>query len=125
MVCIFKVGDIVHAKEYGIYVITDRGKPCKIMDIEGDKIKLQCLWNCDIFWESYIIFEKMHYNDILHREDTVIFVKDFYLECTTIPKGAKVKFLEYYNYGVSVLYKDKIIRVSIEYIKKWHKGMLI
>lgn len=45
------------------------------------------MWNCDIFWESHVKFEKMHYNDILHREDTVIFVKDFYLECTTIPKG--------------------------------------
>lgn len=40
MACTFKIGDIVQAEQYGRYTITDRGKPCKIMGIEGDKIKL-------------------------------------------------------------------------------------
>lgn len=125
MVCTFKVGDIVQAKHYGMYIITDRGKPCKIMGIECAKIKLRCLWNDDIFWESYKTFEKMHYKDILHSEDTVIFVKDFYLECITVPKGTRVEFLEYCPYGAKVFYKDEIIRVPMKYIRKAQKGLLI
>lgn len=125
MVCTFKIGDIVQAKHYSNYTVTDRGKPCMVIGIEGAKIKLKCLWSNDTFWESYVTFEKMQSTDILHSEDDVIFVKDFYLECNTIPKGTKAKFLEYYTYGAKVLYKDEIIIVSMKYIRKYKKGLFI
>lgn len=125
LVCTFKIGDTVHARTYGNYVVTDRGKPCKVVDIEGATIKLRCLWEVHTFWESYVAFEKMYSTDILNSGDTVRFVKDYYIECVTIPKGVKVEFLEYYTYGAKIFYKDEIIRVPMKYIRKAYSGLLI
>ena len=43
MDCTFKIGDIVHAKEYGRYAMTDRGKPCKVKEITGDSFEIEAL----------------------------------------------------------------------------------
>jgi hypothetical protein len=125
LVCTFKIGDIVQAKTYNHFAVTDRGKPCRVVDIKGAKIELKCLWNGNTFWESWVAFEKMYPEDILHSGDIVGFVQDYYIEFTTIPKGTKVVFQKYYTYGVMVFYNGGIIKVPMEYIRKYHKGMLI
>lgn len=125
MGCIFKIGDIVHAKSYNDFAITDRGKPCEVVSIAGSRIELKCLWDGCTFWESSVAFEKMYPSVILNSGDTVEFVKGFYLEYTEIPKGTKVEFLGYYSYGAKVFYKDEIIRVPMPCIKKYYSGMRI
>lgn len=125
MVCTFKVGDIVHAKEYGIYAMTDRGKPCKVKEITGDRFEIEVLWDGQIFYENYRYFEKISEKHYLHSVDMVQFVKDFSLESSVIDKGTIAKFVGYYSYGVYISYKDEIIRVSMKYIRKAYSGLLI
>lgn len=39
----FKVGQLVTAKDYGYFAVTDRGKPCEVVDIGEKKIRVKCL----------------------------------------------------------------------------------
>lgn len=61
----------------------------------------------------------------LHSGDMVRFVKDFSLEIAVIEKGAIAKFVGYYPYGAYISYQGEIIRVSMNCIRKVHKGLLI
>lgn len=125
MTCKFKIGDIVHAKVYEKYAMTDRGKPCKVKEIIGDRFEIEALWDGQTFFEKHRYFEKMSEEHYLHSGDKVEFVKDFSLETTVIYKGTVAKFVGYYSYGVCISYKDEIIRVSMKYIRKHNKGLLI
>lgn len=125
MVCTFKIGDIVQAKIYDDYTVTDRGKPFKVKEIIGDRFEIEALWNGQTFYKKHIYFEKMSEEHYLHSGDKVEFVKDFSLETTVIDKGTVAKFVGYYSYGAYISYQDEIIRVSMKYIRKVHKGLLI
>jgi len=39
----FKVGDLVTAKEYNSYTVTDKGKPCEVVAISQSRIQVKCL----------------------------------------------------------------------------------
>lgn len=58
MVCSFKVGDIVHAKEYEKYAITDRGKPCRVKEIVDDRFEIEALWDGQTFYENIYTLRK-------------------------------------------------------------------
>ena len=125
MTCKFKIGDIVHAKVYEKYTMTDRGKPCKVKEITGDRFEIEALWDGQTFYENHRYFEKMSEEHYLHSGDKVEFVKDFSLETAVIDKGTVAKFVGYYSYGAYISYKGEIIRVYMKYIRKAHKGLLI
>lgn len=125
MVCTFKIGDIVHAKVYEKYTMTDRGKPCKIKEITGDIFAIEALWDGQTFYENHRYFEKMSEEHYLHSGDKVEFVKGFSLETAVIDKGTVAKFVGYYSYGAYISYKSEIIRVYMKYIRKHNKDLLI
>lgn len=121
----FKIGDIVHAKIYEKYLMTDRGKPCKVKEIIGDRFEIETLWDGQTFYEKHIYFEKMSEEHYLHSGDKVKFVKDFSLETTVIDKETVTKFMGYNPYGAYISYKGEVIRVPMKYIRKVHNGLLI
>lgn len=125
MECIFKIGDIVHAKVYGKYTMTDRGKPCRVTEIVGDRFEIESLWDGQRFYEKWKNFEIMSEKHYLHSEDKVEFVKDFSLETAVFDKGTVAKFVGYYPYGAFISYQGEISRVYMKYIRKVCKGLLI
>lgn len=125
MTCKFKIGDIVHAKVYEKYTMTDRGKPCKVKEIIGDIFGIEDLWDGQTFYEDHRYFEKMSEEHYLHSGDKVEFVKDFSLETAVIDKGTVAKFVRYYSYGACISYKGELIRVSMKYIRKDYSGLLM
>lgn len=125
MDCTFKIGDIVHAKVYEKYAMTDRGKPCKAKKIIDDRFEIETLWDGQTFFEEHRYFEKMSGEHYLHSGDKVEFVKDFNLETTVIDKGTVAKFVGYYSYGTYISCKGEIIRVYMKCIRKAYSGLLI
>lgn len=127
MVCTFKVGDIVHAKRFGNFVITDRLKPCEVVDIKGDYIDVMPLWEWkkDPFREYANAFELFPLSEMLVEGDMLELKKTVSDKCTLINTGTNVVFKTYSKYGVIVEYLNKEFEVSLEDVKRLIKGMKI
>lgn len=102
----FKVGDLVTAKEYNSYAITDKGKPCEIVAVSISRIKVKCLWGeGEKFWVYPEKFRPMSKDEIFKPGQKLIaefnVVKPFVtLKNNKCPKT--VTFVGYRTYGVKV-----------------------
>lgn len=97
-VYMFKEGQLVTAKEYNLYAVTDRGKPCEVVWCNPGRMKVQCLWNEG---EEYIVdtskFRPMMEDEIFKPGQKLIvntFIEERNTEIAT--------FMEYRDYGVRV-----------------------
>lgn len=94
----FKEGQLVTAKEYNIYAVTDRGKPCEVVEVSQSRIKVKCLWGeGEKFWVNPPIFRPMSEDEILKPGQKIIvnmFIDEGHTEIAT--------FMEYRDYGVRV-----------------------
>ena len=48
----FKEGQLVTAKEYNLYDVTDRGKPLEVVNCNHNRMRVKCLWTND---EEYTV----------------------------------------------------------------------
>lgn len=124
----FKVGDIVHAKKFGRFVITDRLKPCKVVDIEGDYIKIIPLCEgCKTPFTEYAnAFELFPTSEMLVEGDILELTKTLFDgKHILINSGTSVVFKSYSRFGVIVTYLNKKFEVSLEDVKRLIKGLKI
>lgn len=124
MDCIFKIGDIVHAKVFGKYVITDRMKPCKVLDIVGDYIRILPEGYDETFSELYKNFELFPMNEMLHKGDKVELLNEVW-ENGRLSIGTKLTFISYCRFGVKVKYGNNEFEIGTYQFRKVHSGLLI
>lgn len=69
----FKEGQLVTAKEFNRYAVTDRGKPLEVVNCNHNRMRVKCLWTND---EEYTVeianFRPMSYDEILKPGQKVI-----------------------------------------------------
>lgn len=120
----FKEGQLVTAKEYNSYAVTDRGKPLCVVWCNPDRMKVKCLWDSD---EEYIVdtakFRPMSYDEIIKPGQKVI------IEALKKVRGKSsteiATFLEYRTYGARVRFNiGNSIVVSMHSVKGVVKGGL-
>ena len=123
----FKVGDIVHAKRFGYFAITDRLKPCKVVDIGSDYITIVPLCEeCKTpFTEYDNAFELFPTSEMVVEGDILEVTKTFYTGSSLINPGTKVEFKSYSRFGAIVTYLDKEFEVSLDGVKRLIKGLKI
>lgn len=124
MECTFKIGDIVHAKRFGRYVITDRQKPCKVLDIDGDFIRILPEGYDETFSELYKNFELFPMNEMLHKGDKVELLNEVW-ENGKLSIGTKLTFISYCRFGVMVKYGNNEFEIGTHQFRKVHSGLLI
>lgn len=117
----FKVGDLVTAKEYNHYAVTDRGKPCEVVEVSQSRIKVKCLWGQgEKFWVNPPIFRPMSEDEIFKPGQKIIvdmLIDEGHTEIAT--------FMEYREYGVRVRdSNDNYITLSMNSVKGVVKGGL-
>ena len=111
----FKIGDVVHAKTFGYFCITDRLKPCEIIDIVEDYIKIKPYFYDDIFTEYASAFELFPENKWFREGELV----------TYTDRGNIAIFKSYTKYGVKIIYNNKELEVNTSYVGKLIKGMKV
>lgn len=120
----FKEGQLVTAKEYNSYTVTDKGKPCEVVEISGSRIKVKCLWDeNDKFWVCPSKFRPMSYDEIIKPGQKVI------IDALQDDKGKSsteiATFLGYRTYGAGVRFNSgNSIVVSMHSVKGVVKGGL-
>lgn len=124
MSCTFKIGDIVHAKRFGRYVVTDRQKPCKVLDIDGDFIKILPEGYDETFFELYEDFELFLMSEMLHKGDKVELLNEVW-ENERLSIGTKLTFISYCRFGVKVKYGNNEFEIGTHQFRKVHSGLLI
>lgn len=120
-VYMFKEGQLVTAKEYNHYAVTDRGKPCEVVWYSLSRMRVKCLWDCI---EEYIVntamFRPMSEDEIFKPGQKLIvdmFIGKGHTEIAT--------FMEYKDYGVRVRdSKGDYITLPMHSVKGVVKGGL-
>jgi hypothetical protein len=97
----FKIGDLVTAKEYNSYTVTNKGKPCEVVEIGQSRIKVKCLWGVgEKYWVYPHKFRLMDKNEIFKPGCKLT------VESVRKVRGGNteeiVTFIEYSTYGVKV-----------------------
>ena len=120
----FKEGQLVTAKEFNRYAVTDRGKPLEVVNCNHNRMRVKCLWTND---EEYSVkianFRPMSYDEILKPGQKVI------IEAFQDAKGKSsteiATFLGYRTYGAGVRFNSgNSIVVSMHSVKGVVKGGL-
>ena len=97
----FKIGDLVTAKEYNSYSITNEGKPCEVIAIGSSRILVKCLWGVgEKYWVYPHKFRLMDKNEIFKPGCKLIV--ESYRKDRGINTEEIVTFIEYSTYGVKV-----------------------
>lgn len=117
----FKVGQLVTAKEYNSYAITDKGKPCEVIAIGSSRIRVKCLWGeGEKYWVYTHKFRLMDESEILQPGQKLIVssvIGGLHTEIVT--------FMEYKDYGVRVRDSEgSYITLSMHSVKGVTKGGL-
>lgn len=117
----FKEGQLVTAKEYNHYAVTDRGKPCEVVWCDHSRMRIQCLWNeGEEYTVNTAMFRPMSEDEIFKPGQKLIvntFIGDRDTEIAT--------FIEYRDYGVRVRdSKGSYITLSMYSVKGVVKGGL-
>lgn len=120
----FKVGDLVTAKEFNRYAVTDRGKPLEVVNCNHNRMRVKCLWNND---EEYIVeianFRPMSYDEILKPGQKVII--DAFKDAKGKSSTEIATFLGYRTYGAGVKFNSgNSIVVLMHSVKGVVKGGL-
>lgn len=111
----FEIGDVVHAKTFGQFAITDRLKPCKVIAIVGDYIKIKPYFCNDIFTEYASAFELFPENEWFKEGELVAYIN----------RENIATFKSYTKFGVKIIYNNKELEDNISYIRKLIKGMKV
>lgn len=125
----FKVGDLVTAKEYNSYTVTDKGKPCEVVALSISRIKVKCLWGeNEKYWVYPTKFRPMSEDEIFKPGQKLI------AEFNVVEPLKKLKnnkctkimtFVEYKTYGVKVRNEEgDYLELSMHSVKGVMKGGL-
>lgn len=120
----FKEGQLVTAKEFNRYAVTDRGKPLEVVNCNLNRMRVKCLWTDD---EEYTVeianFRPMSYDEILKPGQKVII--DAFQDAKGKSSTEIATFLGYRTYGAKVRTNNgKYITVSMHSVKGVVKGGL-
>lgn len=120
----FKEGQLVTAKEFNMYAVTDRGKPLEVVNCNHNKMRVKCLWTND---EEYTVeianFRPMSYDEILKPGQKVII--DAFQDAKGKSSTEIATFLGYRTYGAGVKFNSgNSIVVSMHSVKGVDKGGL-
>ena len=120
----FKEGQLVTAKEFKRYAVTDRGKPLEVVNCNLNKMRVKCLWTDD---EEYTVeisnFRPMSYDEILKPGQKVII--DAFQDAKGKSSTEIATFLGYRTYGAGVKFNSgNSIVVSMHSVKGVVKGGL-
>lgn len=97
----FKVGDLVTAKDYNSYSVTNKGKPCKVIGVSSSRIHVECLWGVgEKYWVHPHKFRLMDDNEIFKPGCKLIV--ELVRKVRGINTEEIVTFIEYSTYGVKV-----------------------
>ena len=123
-VYMFKEGQLVTAKEFNRYVVTDRGKPLEVVNCNHNRMRVKCLWTND---EEYTVeianFRPMSYDEILKTGQKVII--DAFQDAKGKSSTEIATFLGYRTYGAGVRFNSgNSIVVSMHSVKGVVKGGL-
>lgn len=113
----FKEGQLVTAKEYNLYAVTDRGKPLEVVNCNHNRMRVKCLWTND---EEYTVeianFRPMSYDEILKPGQKVII--DAFQDAKGKSSTEIATFLGYRTYGAGVRFNSgNSIVVSMHSVK--------
>lgn len=123
-VYMFKEGQLVTAKEFNSYAVTDSGKPFGVVWCNQGRMKVMCLWGDN---EEYTVdtakFRPMSKDEILKPGQQVI------IDTFRMVKGRShtevMTFVAYGTYGAKVRTNNgKYITVSMHSVKGVMKGGL-
>lgn len=120
----FKEGQLVTAKEYSRYAVTDMGKPLEVTSVSYNRIRVKCLWgDNEEFSVNPSKFRPMSKNEIFKPGQKL-----------TVESSGKVRegnteeivtFIEYSTYGVKVeTSTGHYITISMHSVKGVVKGGL-
>lgn len=120
-VYMFKEGQLVTAKEYNHYAVTDRGKPLEVVWYSHSRMRVKCLWDDN---EEYTVntamFRPMSEDEIFKPGQKLIvdmFIGEGHTEIAT--------FMEYKDYGVRVRDSEgNYITLTMHSVKGVVKGGL-
>lgn len=120
----FKEGQLVTAKEFNSYAVTDRGKPLEVVNCNHNRMRVKCLWTND---EEYTVeianFRPMSYDEILKPGQKVII--DAFQDAKGKSSTEIATFLGYRTYGAGVKFNSgNSIVVSMHSVKGVVKGGL-
>lgn len=120
----FKEGQLVTAKEFNRYAVTDRGKPLEVVNCNHNRMRVKCLWTND---EEYTVeianFRPMSYDEILKPGQKVII--DAFQDAKGKSSTEIATFLGYRTYGARVRFNSgNYIVVSMHSVKGVVKGGL-
>lgn len=120
----FKKGQLVTAKEYNQYAVTDRGKPLEVVWCSFSRMKVKCLWDDN---EEYTVatanFRPMSEDEIFKPGQKVII--DAFQDAKGKSSTEIATFLGYRTYGAGVRFNSgNSIVVSMHSVKGVVKGGL-
>lgn len=120
----FKEGQLVTAKEFSRYAVTDRGKPLEVVWCNTGRMRVKCLWDDN---EEYIVdtnkVRPMSYDEILKPGQKVII--DAFQDAKGKSSTEIATFLGYRTYGAGVRFNSgNSIVVSMHSVKGVVKGGL-
>ena len=120
----FKVGDLVTAKEYNSYSVTNKGKPCEVIAIGSSRIKVKCLCGAgEKYWVYPHKFRLMDKNEIFNPGCKLIV--ESYRKDRGINTEEIVTFIEYSSYGLKVETSlGYYITIKMHSVKGFVKGGL-
>lgn len=123
-VYMFKEGQLVTAKEFNRYAVTDRGKPLEVVWCNTGRMRVKCLWDDN---EEYSVdtnkFRPMSYDEILKPGQKVII--DAFQDAEGKNSTEIATFLGYRTYGAGVKFNSgNSIVVSMHSVKGVVKGGL-
>lgn len=120
----FREGQLVTAKEFNSYAVTDKNKPCMVVWCNQGRMKVMCLWGDN---EEYTVdtakFRPMSKDEILKLGQQVI------IDTFRMVRGRShtevMTFVGYGTYGAKVMTNNgKYITVSMHSVKGVVKGGL-
>ena len=91
----FEIGQLVTCKEFGRYTITDKGKPLRVISIEGTQIRVEATWNWDSYWVNKDLMRPMDEKEILKEGQLLKIIADDEVVSAT--------FSNYCDYGIKVI----------------------
>lgn len=120
----FKEGQLVTAKEFNRYAVTDRGKPLEVVNCNHNRMRVKCLWTND---EEYTVeianFRPMSEDEIFEPGQKVII--DAFQDAKGKSSTEIATFLGYRTYGAGVKFNSgNSIVVSMHSVKGVVKGGL-
>lgn len=120
----FKEGQLVTAKDYNHYAVTDRGKPCEVVWCDHSRMRVQCLWNeGEEYTVNTAMFRPMSEDEILKPGQKVII--DAFKKVRGKSSTEIATFLGYRTYGAGVRFNSgNSIVVSMHSVKGVVKGGL-